>query len=232
MDQSLSDIFASFQKYIDAEQDLREEIRLVIRDLEQIGREILNILQGIHQQDGIEKIPVICEKGTVQYATVRSKFLQLSAKIPKDQYYRYHDHWRFITQRLVFLAALIKYLQTETLLERKEAAEILGVHVNCEDGFHLDLDDYLMGLLSLADELSRFAVNSVTAGNYVYPVKISRFVTELNKGFRLLNLKNDSLRKRFDALKYDLKKVEEIVYDLSIRGMKPENSNTSILPQE
>ena len=37
--------------------------------------------------------------------------------------------------------------------------------------------------------------------------------------FRLLNLKNDNLRKKFDGIKYDLKKVEEVVYDLSIRGL-------------
>ena len=36
---------------------------------------------------------------------------------------------------------------------------------------------------------------------------------------RLLNLKNDGLRKKFDGIKYDLKKVEEVVYDLSIRGL-------------
>lgn len=43
----------------------------------------------------------------------------------------------------------------------------------------------------------------------------------MNAGFRLLNLKNDSLRKRFDALKYDVKKIEEVVYDITIRGLKP-----------
>lgn len=43
----------------------------------------------------------------------------------------------------------------------------------------------------------------------------------MNAGFRLLNLKNDSLRKRFDALKYDVKKIEEVVYDISIRGLRP-----------
>ena len=35
----------------------------------------------------------------------------------------------------------------------------------------------------------------------------------------MLNLKNDNLRKKFDGIKYDLKKVEEVVYDLSIRGL-------------
>lgn len=34
-----------------------------------------------------------------------------------------------------------------------------------------------------------------------------------------MNLKNDNLRKRFDALKYDVKKIEEVVYDLSLRGL-------------
>ena len=32
-------------------------------------------------------------------------------------------------------------------------------------------------------------------------------------------MKNDTLRKKFDGIKYDLKKVEEVVYDLSIRGL-------------
>ena len=67
---------------------------------------------------------------------------------------------------------------------------------------------------------SRLAINSVTAGEYNRPVRISNFIQELNAGFRLLNLKNDSLRKRFDGLKYDIKKVEEVVYDISIRGLK------------
>lgn len=70
-------------------------------------------------------------------------------------------------------------------------------------------------------------MNSVTYGDYDRPLQISKFVTELNAGFRLLNLKNDSLRKRFDALKYDVKKIEEVVYDLSIRGL-----NTSITQVE
>ena len=45
---------------------------------------------------------------------------------------------------------------------------------------------------------------------------------DLLTGFRLLNLKNDMLRKKYDSLKYDLKKVEEVVYDISIRGLLKE----------
>lgn len=74
---------------------------------------------------------------------------------------------------------------------------------------------------------SRLAVNSVTAGDYNRPIRISNFINELDSGFRLLNLKNDPLRKRYDGLKYDVKKIEEVVYDLSIRGLAKEPESGS-----
>lgn len=64
-------------------------------------------------------------------------------------------------------------------------------------------------------------MNSVILGEFSRPLQISKFLCDINGGFRLLNLKNDGLRKRFDGLKYDVKKIEEIVYDLSIRGLNP-----------
>ena len=41
----------------------------------------------------------------------------------------------------------------------------------------------------------------------------------MSSAFSILNLKNDNLRKRFDSIKYDVKKLEEVVYDLSLRGL-------------
>uniref|UniRef100_A0A224YPR6 Translin n=1 Tax=Rhipicephalus zambeziensis TaxID=60191 RepID=A0A224YPR6_9ACAR len=249
MSHSVSDVFLSFQEHLDGEQDIREEIRLAARDIEQTARGILTLLQAIHQQAGINTIPEVCEKSKAQFATIRDQYQVLKSKVPEGQYYRscshetckavtlrmgrtsrFHDHWRFVTQRLCFLAALTIYLEEERLVQREQVADLLGVCVEQDKGFHLDLDDYLSGLLMLADELSRFAVNSVTAGNYSWPMKISTFVTEMNLGFRLLNLKNDNLRKKFDALKYDLKKVEEVVYDLSIRGLKP-SGDADLVPK-
>lgn len=69
-------------------------------------------------------------------------------------------------------------------------------------------------------------MNSVTLGNFEAPIQISIFVKDLFAGFSMvslklssgdlneiddaqLNLKNDTLRRRFDSLKYDLKKIEE-----------------------
>ena len=64
-------------------------------------------------------------------------------------------------------------------------------------------------------------------------MRISAFLQEVLEGFRLLNLKNDNLRKKFDSIKYDMKKVEEVVYDLSIRGLvKPLASGDSKVTSE
>ena len=70
-----------------------------------------------------------------------------------------------------------------------------------EANMYLDLEDYLQGLLQMASELSRFTVNCVINGDYSRPIRIGQFMSDLNNGFRELNLKNDYLRKRYDNLK-------------------------------
>ena len=68
-------------------------------------------------------------------------------------------------------------------------------------------------------------MNAVTAGDYSRPGRIAKFIAELDSGFRLLNLKNDGLRKRYDGLKYDLQKAEGVVYDVKIRKLAVESES-------
>ncbi|KAM9305797.1 translin [Gastrophryne carolinensis] len=216
---SVIEMFSRLQGGLAADQDIREEIRKVVQCLEQTAREILILLQGVHQEAGFKNIPEKCLKAREHFSVVRTHLAELATKFPLEQYYRYHDQWRFVLQRLVFQAAFLVYLESELLVTREAVSEILGIQCDREKGFHLDIEDYLSGVLNLASELSRLAVNSVTAGDYARPLRIASFINELDFGFRLLNLKNDSLRKRYDGLKYDVKKIEEVVYDLSIRGL-------------
>ena len=133
----------------------------------------------------------------------------------------------FSIQKLVFVVTLVHYLREDRLLFLADTAKQLGMTQDQElrdEKLYLDFEDYLSGVIQLSNELSRFTVNCVTNGDFQRPMKISAFLQEVLEGFRLLNLKNDSLRKKFDSIKYDMKKVEEVVYDLSIRGLtKPIN---------
>ncbi|XP_053966645.1 translin [Anastrepha ludens] len=212
------EIFAKYQKYMENEQEIRENIKIKVREIEQLAKESTIQLQVIHSD--LSNIDNACKEARKQISACSNIYKQLAELVPMGQYYRYSDHWTFITQRLVFLIAMVVYLEAGFLVNRETVAEMLGLKTNQAHGFHLDIEDYLMGILQMASELSRFATNSVTMGDYDRPLNISHFMANLNSGFRLLNLKNDGLRKRFDALKYDVKKIEEVVYDITIRGLR------------
>jgi len=222
---NIASMFSSFQNFMNAEQQKREEIKDKVGELEQTTREILAISQRVHQSSSDDGLRNICEKMQEKFIIAKAKLKEIDEKVPLGQYYRYNDHWRMTMQRLVFLCSLKIYLEENKFATKEEIADILGVKLEWKDGLFLDLEDYLIGLLVFANELSRLAVNCVTIGNYKRPQSIAAFLSELDAAFRLLNLKNDFLRRKFDGLKYDLKKVEEVVYDLSIRGLN--NINTS-----
>jgi predicted translin family RNA/ssDNA-binding protein len=99
------------------------------------------------------------------------------------------------------------------------------VNLKDRDAFHITIEEYLQALISLIEELTRLAINSVTLGDYRRPLQISQFIKDLHAGFQILNLKNDSLRRRSDGIKYQVKKVEDVVYDLSLRDLIPKNGS-------
>eukprot|EP00003_Mantamonas_plastica_P024692 TRINITY_DN464_c0_g1_i4.p1 TRINITY_DN464_c0_g1~~TRINITY_DN464_c0_g1_i4.p1 ORF type:complete len:174 (-),score=77.55 TRINITY_DN464_c0_g1_i4:237-758(-) len=147
---------------------------------------------------------------------VKEKYANLATLFPPEEFFRYRDQWKQVNQTLVFQVALIHYVQNKTLVTEEEVQEVVG-------GFRVELDEFLLGLTQLPKELSRYCVNKVTVGDFDTPREVGEFVNDLYSGFRLLNLKNDGLRKKFDGIKYDVKKIEEVLYDISIRGLNSSN---------
>jgi len=79
------------------------------------------------------------------------------------------------------------------------------------------VEDYLCGLCDLTGELERRAVVSATKNNLKEVEKIKKVIDEIYACFLELNLRNGLLRRKFDSIKWNLKKVEEIFYDLKLR---------------
>ena len=77
-------------------------------------------------------------------------------------------------------------------------------------------DEYLGGLLDFTGELNRFAVLRATARD-VGAVKRARDVVDAIFGAMLqFDLRNGPARKKFDSLKYTLKKLESLLYELQL----------------
>eukprot|EP01100_Stratorugosa_tubuloviscum_P008658 TRINITY_DN35_c1_g1_i2.p1 TRINITY_DN35_c1_g1~~TRINITY_DN35_c1_g1_i2.p1 ORF type:complete len:249 (+),score=87.71 TRINITY_DN35_c1_g1_i2:331-1077(+) len=213
-------VFESYSELLEGDVKTKEEIRAIVRELNLQLRLLTSILQQIHSPGA--KVEEIVGKANEQIEGTKHFFQKLTAAFPPQLYHKFCDNWRPTVHQFVFLTCLSYWLETSKLLSFEQIQN--QFIINSNQVFRIELEDYLIGLCNLPNELARLCLNAVTAGNFEQPIRISAFVKDLFNGFRLLNLKNDLLRRKFDTIKYDIKKCEEVVYDISIRKLAPINS--------
>ncbi|KAK2364145.1 Translin family protein [Trifolium repens] len=220
---SLEKQFGEFRTHLEESGTLRDRIRTVVSEIESTTRIMYASILLVHHS---RPTPELLEKAKSQIDVLKEKYKQLADILGgcPGQYYRYHGDWRSETQSVVSVLTFMHWLETGKLLEHKEAEEKLGLN---GPEFNLDVEDYLVGVCFMSNELPRYVVNQVTAGDYDCPRKVLKFLTELHAAFRMLNLRNDFLRKKFDGMKYDLRKVEEVYYDVKIRGLTPNGESVA-----
>ncbi|KAL9580912.1 MAG: hypothetical protein Q9212_004216 [Teloschistes hypoglaucus] len=213
-------IFEQLQANIDSDAQVREELRNILQRLERQG-----IMFPFQVNESMKNAwESICE----QAKTIRD----LGSVASKHPYYKYNQIWTRDMQETIMNVVFYVWLggaggkPQGTLATIEEVGSALTVPINVKDRdtFHITTEEYLHALISLIEELARLAVNSVTLGDYQRPLQISKFVKDLHAGFQILNLKNDALRRRSDGIKYNVKKIEDVVYDLSLRNLIPRNA--------
>ncbi|KAL4816253.1 Translin [Aspergillus spinulosporus] len=224
-------IFENLQAKIDEEAAVRDELRDIVQNLSRKGRSTQAVLSRAHSTPEAQLQPVL-EDATKEILAQKEEITRLKAVADRHPFYKYNGVWSRDLQNLVASIELCAWLgglqefkgsESASFLTMEEVGRFLEIPVNLkeEDAFHLTLEEYLLALISMIEELARLAVNAVTLGDYGRPTVIGNFIKELFNGFQLLNLKNDVLRKRSDAIKYSVKKVEDVVYDLSLRNLIP-----------
>jgi len=225
-------IFESLQTKIDEDAEARDLIRAILQTLERQDRTTQSILSRAHSTPAAHLASVIssAEKAIIDEIASVKTLAEIASKSP---YYKYNGIWTRDVQNVIFAILFCGWLggmgtnsspvEAGKLLTIEEVGMVLDVPVNLKDrdAFHISIEEYLQSLITLIEELARLAINSVTLGDYQRPLQISRFVKDLHAGFQILNLKNDSLRRRSDSIKYNVKKIEDIVYDLSLRNLIP-----------
>lgn len=86
---------------------------------------------------------------------------------------------------------------------------------------YCDGEEYLGGLLDFAGELNRFAVARATRRDAASVRHCRDVLDGLNGVFLQFNFRNGSLRQKYDGLKYTVQKVENLLYELSLREPAP-----------
>eukprot|EP00899_Mesostigma_viride_P025490 jgi/Mesvir1/6125/Mv00829-RA.1 len=217
------EIFEQLRVAIEESNAIKEDIRSAVEEINLTCHRMQYALLPVHGQDSDgQGLTAALHEAKKSIPELRQGYAKLSTIIyrrPEGEYYRFHDHFKFTTSTVCFLLAFVHWLETGALLTRAEVQSLLLDEASSK--FHVDLEDYLIGVCSLSNELPRYVINRATAGDYACAERVSSFLNELFAGFRQLNLRNDVLRRKFDGIKYDLKKVEEVLYDIRIRGLDP-----------
>jgi predicted translin family RNA/ssDNA-binding protein len=81
----------------------------------------------------------------------------------------------------------------------------------------VNTEDYLLGICDLTGELVRKAVSLTVKRDFNKVALIKDFVEEIYGEFLKFNLRNGQLRKKSDSIKWNLKKLEEIMYDINTK---------------
>lgn len=79
------------------------------------------------------------------------------------------------------------------------------------------IEDYLSGLADLTGELGRKAVHESIAKHFEKVLKIKEIVEEIYGEFLKFELRNGELRKKSDAIKWNLNKLEDMVFSLELQ---------------
>jgi predicted translin family RNA/ssDNA-binding protein len=112
----------------------------------------------------------------------------------------------------------IYYHYSPTLQEYCEAACFLAFTQNKNIPTHkelgIDAENYLLGICDLTGELARLAVNKAIKKDKKTVENIRNIIDLILGEFLQFDLKNGELRKKYDSIKWNLSKVEQVLYDL------------------
>ncbi len=106
-----------------------------------------------------------------------------------------------------------------------EYAEALLYYHFIKDGeivthkaLNITTEHYLFGLIDLTGELGRKAVQLAGKDDFKEVVSIREAVSEIYGELLKFDFRDSDMRRKFDSVKYDLKKLEDLVLDLKLKG--------------
>ncbi|KAL1856349.1 hypothetical protein VTK73DRAFT_8306 [Phialemonium thermophilum] len=225
-------IFDQLKSKLDEENQIRQDLSQIVEQLERDVAYAQGLLTRVHStpRDDYPSFLTQVESAIQDEIKTVARLSEFASQYP---YYKYNFKWTRSLQDAIFtvlVTAWLGGLGTESspgelgrLLTLDDMGRVFQVPVNLKDrdAFHITIEEYLLALTGVTEELSRLAINAVTLGDHELAVRISNFIKDVHGGFQLLNLKNDILRKKVDGVKYHVKKVEDVVYDLSVRNLIP-----------
>ncbi len=187
-----SKTFKGLQEDYRKSDETRERIIKLSRDVQ---KESKQAIYAIHRKD------LISSKEKIK--TAKMAIAQIKKLIKNNPSLKYRGSYP---------AALEEYVEAVTLLAFKENRKIPTAKE-----LNVETEIYLQGLSDLTGEIVRIAVNEAIVENFKDVIKIKEFMATLYEYMLGFDFRNSPARKKFDSIKYNLQKIEDLILNLKIR---------------
>ncbi|PIN68741.1 hypothetical protein COV93_08305 [Candidatus Woesearchaeota archaeon CG11_big_fil_rev_8_21_14_0_20_43_8] len=185
-----------FDSMLDDMQSFSEEREKVILSSREVVKISKQLIYAVHRSD---------MKSAEEHAKkIKEKYIEATAVAHKGHALASIGAYKVAGQEFVEAMCYLGYVKDKRILTSKE----LGV----------ETEHYLLGLCDLTGELVRKAVNSGIKEDYESVLKIKELIEEMYGQFIRFDFQGGELRKKFDSIKYDLNKLENMVYELKLKG--------------
>lgn len=182
--------FAKLQKEIKAYDEAREELIKKSRDVLKLSKEVI---YSVHR-DETEKAAELVKKITAEMKKLDDIACRKNKLVFEGSY-------KIAAQEYVEAVLYYNFVKTGKLID----LDVMAEH-------------YVLGLSDLPGELVRKAVFLAGKGEINKVVKIKEEVDMIYGELLRFDFRDNDIRRKVDAVKYDLRKLEDLVLDLKLKG--------------
>jgi len=184
-----------------------DELRQIRREMEDFEEKreslIINSRNIIHLS---KQIIHLCQRGRAQEAYDLVE--EIKAKVVSMPEEDFDTGIAGVAlQEFVEAVAFFEFIKSRRLITKRELME-----------FGVENSNYLLGVCDFTGELVRYAVNQAVNKNFEESLHIKEFVAEIYGEFLKMKFRNGELRKKFDSIRWNLKKLEDLAFNISMQN--------------
>lgn len=182
--------FTKLQKEFQDYDNEREKLIKKSRDVLKLSKQIIYALH----RDELSRAKKLVEE-------IEQERKELDKIARHSQKMAYEGSYKIAVQEYVEALLYYHFIQTGELAELKVMAE-----------------HYILGLCDLPGELGRRAVFLAGKGDLVCVEKIRNMVDKIYGELLKFDFRDNEIRRKVDAVKYELMKLENLVFELKLKG--------------
>jgi len=183
--------FENMRKELDDLDNQREVLIKKSRDIVKLSKKVI---YSVHRNE-------IKQAGDF-VKQIKSSVAELDKTAKKTPMLYYSGPFKIAIQEFVEAACYYEFVKNKKVPSAKE--------------LKADTEYYLLGLCDLTGELVRKAINSAINNDYDKALFIKKFVNDIYNELMLFEFRNE-LRKKFDSIKYDLKKLDDLALGIKLK---------------